>query len=396
MLDGIGPVAASSFTFSTSDTLGTAFAFEAPRVIAEGGYAEGLATDGQDVLAYWTQGDLFFAVSRDGGATFAEPVQLSSGFDAPYVGDVRVALRNGTAHVFWRVLPENGPGYAFYARLDNLTLSHGPTLFMPEEDDVNVVNVGMGSDGGGNLRVAWSGPVLCGDSICPPSYGVWAASSPDGGETWVSHGRVEPESGGSPEVVWTESGFLTAWLSDTAVRVFDQNFIEVVALSVTGGDVWPFILLPNGSDDALLSWRESKGPGASTTYLSLLLEGSFTPAQAVYTEADDRQNSSVRFAPTRTDDVGMLQCIGRFAGAVERSVSVSVDRGHSFHEPQELDFLRAAGDDPRGEDQFCPAIALDADGRLHLLWERYIEDPSATGPGGMLYARGEPVEPCSW
>src|SRR5688572_420763 len=63
-----------TFSFSTGDTAGTGYAFEAPRPISSGGQAIGLAADGDDVLVYWDWGDFRFAVSHDAGETFGDPV----------------------------------------------------------------------------------------------------------------------------------------------------------------------------------------------------------------------------------------------------------------------------------------------------------------------------------
>lgn len=384
----------SSFTFTTQSDPSTDFAFEAPQTLStDGGYANGVVTDGQDVIVYWTVGDLVYAVSRDGGDTFSEPKRLETPSDSPLVSDVHVALRDGVAHFFWRVLPVNSPGFAYYARLDDeLAALHGPTLLMPEPDNVNVVTVGMGSDGEQQLRVAWSGRVICDQGPCPLGNGVWSASSSNAGETWTSHGRVEPLEGDSPEVVWTSGGFLTAWLTDEAVSVFDYDFSSRATLSVASQEQkWPFAFHSAGQGDALLAWAEGPGIGIQTTYLARYINGSFEPPSTVLTETEESPNGYVRLATTRTPRVAMLRCLGKLFGETVRSVSLSRD-GRELYAPQVLDFLHANGDDAGGDDTFCPGIALDDDSRLHMLWDR---DPTNLDPHAILYARGERATPCA-
>ena len=391
------PVEAVDWTFNTGDVPQTSFAWSTPRSLGEG-YPAALASSGDTLIAGWTGMSLVMAVSRNNGETFEDPISLDppnppdTSQGAPHIHPVVVRLNEETAHVAWRSLPVNSPGFAYYARLvDGLSRAETPRELVAPVESANIIEAALGFDGDQQVRVAWNGTIC--DPICSGPYALWAAASDDGGDTFTQLGRIDDGEASGPAIAWTDDGMLTAWIDDDRLLVHDEAGEQVASLSETGGQIWPFTFLPFADGRALLSWREGPGIGIQTSFLSRFENGAFTSPRALLSEPDDRTSMYSRFGVSPGDDVLWLAALGDVFGPVERSVRLSTNAGETFSAPQTLDFLHDAGHDPDGDDSFCPVIALGANGLAHLLWTRNTYEP---GGFQLLYSRGTPSAPCGF
>ena len=157
-----------------------------------------VAPDGTVHLIYFAgdpmAGDIFYAASHDGGATFSKPIRVNTHpGSAIAVGNIRgahIALgRNGRVHVAWdgsKDAQPKGPNGALpmvYTRLNDKG-----TAFEPER---NVIRTAYGLDGGGSLAADRAGNVyVFWHAPAPGTKGeenrhVWVARSTDDGKTFA-------------------------------------------------------------------------------------------------------------------------------------------------------------------------------------------------------------------
>jgi hypothetical protein len=159
-------------------------------------------------------GDLWYARSDDGGASFTVPLRVNhDDGDAVAIGNVRGAqLALGrqqgervVVHVAWMGAAgakQRGPGNQapmLYARRDS---ARADAAFEPER---NVIGAHPGLDGGGTLAadgagrvyVAWHAPRHAGD-VDEAQRTVWVAASTDDGATFGARARRRERRSGAP------------------------------------------------------------------------------------------------------------------------------------------------------------------------------------------------------
>jgi hypothetical protein len=159
--------------------------------VPDGGLQPQVVTrDGTVHLIYYKggdRGDLFYASSRDYGATFSPAIRVNSTpGSAVAAGNIRGAQlavgRNGRVHVAWNGNDPNNRMPMLYARLND-----AGTAFEPER---NLIQKAWGIDGGGtlaadargNVWVLWHAPLpgMKGEE----NRRVWIAKSTDDGRTF--------------------------------------------------------------------------------------------------------------------------------------------------------------------------------------------------------------------
>jgi hypothetical protein len=131
-------------------------------------------------------GDLYYARSHDGGATFSAPVRVNSvAGSAIAVGNIRgghLAIgKDGRVHVAWNGSQGGLRAPMLYARLND-----AGTAFEPQR---NVIQRAYGLDGGGAVAADASGDV----------YVLWHAPEPgkegEGNRrVWIAHSRDDGKS----------------------------------------------------------------------------------------------------------------------------------------------------------------------------------------------------------
>ncbi len=174
--------------------------------VPEGGIQPQLQTDsrGRIHLIYFkgdpTAGDIFYARSDDGGATWSKPVQVNSQpASALAIGTVRgprLALgRKDRVHVAWMGSKTAEPKVAGRTPMLYARLADAGDAFEPQR---NIVQTHPGLDGGGtvaadpdgNVYVIWHAPDNGGKG--EGDRRVWLARSSDDGKTF------DPETAASP------------------------------------------------------------------------------------------------------------------------------------------------------------------------------------------------------
>ena len=176
--------------------------------VPEGGLQPQIATDtsGTMHLIYYTgdtaAGNLFYARSVDGGASFTKPLRVNmhegSAIAAGNIRGAHIALgKNGQVHVAWmgsKLAEPKGPTGQAAMLYTHLNVAR--TAFEPER---NIVQFAYGLDGGGTVAADPAGNV----------YVIWHAPEPGKEEeanrrVWVSRSTDGGKSFAREKAAWNE------------------------------------------------------------------------------------------------------------------------------------------------------------------------------------------------
>lgn len=165
--------------------------------------------------------EIFYAVSGDGGKTFAPNKKLSSEV-CPCCKTNLLAAPDGKIYVSWRqVLPGDFRHIAVSTLTDNGNNYSAPVIVSDDKWQISACPVSgapMAMTAGNNLEIAWFTAGSAG------KQGIYWTQSKDGGKTFaprvlisenaVSGTPVLLSEGGASRIIWAETGkFLTAKLA---------------------------------------------------------------------------------------------------------------------------------------------------------------------------------------
>jgi hypothetical protein len=161
------------------------------RRVPHGGLQPQLAatTDGTIHLVYFLgeprRGDVFYARSRDGGATFSEPLRVNSTpGSAIATGTIRGAQiavgARGRVHVAWNASDGSA---MFYVRGNDTGTGFEPQRNLIRRTSAIDGGGGLAVDPGGNVYVAWHASEK-GATTGEAGRRVWVAQSEDDGRTF--------------------------------------------------------------------------------------------------------------------------------------------------------------------------------------------------------------------
>lgn len=161
------------------------------------------SANGQDVYVAWTtRGNLFAAVSHNGGNSFTVPLQLTFEDRSYYFANGGAVLPNGTALVVAAGYPGQGNTNkpTGPVLISVLRTTNGGTAWTRTDPDLVYTGVSyatssvatMASGGSGSLLLAYSGSTAVG-----ASGRVWVRRSTNSGATWTPKVEMTTSTGGA-------------------------------------------------------------------------------------------------------------------------------------------------------------------------------------------------------
>jgi len=369
--------------FSRSTDGGATFSTPIHTDITFGAYQPQIAVDASgNINVVWRDGppesgDIFFTRSTDGGSNFSEPFFNVSndqgGSDFPYM----TLDSSGNIYIVWvkSSTPPSGPRYSdvFFS----LSRDGGATFSAPKDLTNNLTSrhsitspPQIAVDSAGNINLFWHSRNPGGDN-----HGYFSRSS-DGGATFSVRKEIDFSNEGHPyfRIALDSIGNINAVVEDGTFRMGinllrsndgGATFSETV-ISQSGsfsGVLNPQIAI-DSSDNINIVWEElaSGGSFPYNIFLRRSTDGglTFSPRQNV---SNDPGGSRGAGSPQIAVDAGgniNVVWTDNTPGNNEIFLSRSSDGGATFSTPQNL------SNDPG--DSNTSQIAVDSNGNINVVW----------------------------
>lgn len=251
-----------------------------------------IAASGANVYAVWSTGSggIFFRRSGDQGATFDDVQTFSANGTNP-----RLATNGSKLYVVWA-----GSLCAITLRRSaDGGMTFGPTQQFPAGYDPRIaVN-------GENVVLAWSGSPAAGSSCPSNPRDIFSARSTDGGATFTSPLNLSSNSGSSelPESAVAGSNVAVVWMDDTtgSKNIFSRRsadggatFADTQNLSSTSIAAWyPRVVMSDS--DVYVVWQNHSPAGPVDVFVRHSGDGgaTFNPAVNLSNNGGDGPEAAI-------------------------------------------------------------------------------------------------------
>ncbi len=302
-----------------------------------------VASDGDEVFVVYINfttsraRHVYLLHSPDGGANWSAPRRVDTAMGDVLAGEPRVVAAGGRVHVLWRD-NRNGGLDVFYR-----SSGDGGSSWNPERRIDTMSGPGTSASfapalavRGDEVHVAWV------DDHGGGSFDIWHRRSLDGGSSWDSPRRLDddplPHDSFSPRIALPDGRVVVAWV--------DHRFGLPDIVSRSSADA-------GATFGSLTRLDTGDGEGAATSE-DLQLAAAGDLVAAVWADARD--------------------------GAPDIYVNYSLDGGATW---QPSDVRLDVTGLPGSSDSVSPALAVEASGRIHVVWVDYRD-----GNAGDIYYRG--------
>jgi len=349
-------------------------------------YSPAIAADADAVYVAWTDerngnGDIYFAKSTDGGATWSANTRLNDDPGGAEQRSPALTADAGAVYVAWTD-ERNGGSDIYFAR----STDGGATWN---------ADVRLNDDPGSAWQ--WSSPAIAADAGAV--YAAWEderngnrdiyfARSTDGGATWSADARLNDDPGTAsqydPSIAADADAVYAAW-ADYRNGNSDIYF----ARSTDGGATWSANTRLNDDTGSALSWQPAIAADADAVYAAWADErnGNRDIYFARSTDGGATWNANTRL----DDDPGT-------AGQQNPAIAADADAVYATWEDErngnrDIYFARSTdggatwsanvqvNDDPGTAGQYDPALAADADA-VYVVWTDW-----RNGNGDIYFAK---------
>ncbi len=344
-------------------------------------------------------GDIFFAKSIDGGASWTDPnKRVNEDSGTTEQSNPSIAVNStGALHVVWQDL-RNGDWDIYFANSTNggATWSEPNVKINTDVGSDHQINPVIAVDSEDTIYIAWE-DYRNGDAD------IYFAKSTDGGETWDPNKRVNTDSEDLPD----QKRPTMAINSMGTIYIAWQDKIEgdwdiYIGKSTNGGTDWsdPSIevntdggiqsqskptLAVGSTGNIYLAWQDYRNNDNDIYFARSTNEG------ATWTNPNKKVNSDSgtenQFEPTiAVGSTGTIYLAWRDhrEGNDDIYFANSTDEGSTWTHPN-----KRVNDDTGSYTQLNPTIGVGSTGLVHLAWEDYRSDDSYD----IYSASIEPVNP---
>ena len=346
--------------------------------------------DGRNAIGY----DIYYAISTDGGVTFSTNVRVNDETLGDQVDPDIGVDSTGRVHVAWAD-NRDGPYQIYYANSTDSGGSFSASQLIGYGGKGNNITPALAAVGSNQVHVAWVQHLTDIPYYIPgfgyiwiPVYGVEITSSSDGGESFGERKRVSDtyalNSSMRPDVAASNGVVHVVFYRDS----YGDTVIEYDR-STDGGNTWgtdrtvgdgnccPTLDM---TDRIHVAWSDYHDSSYNISYTQSTNGGQTFPAGI---QVND-DTVAVHTAPDLAVDGSVVYVVwsDNHSGLDHIHYARSIDGGLSFGAATQLD--QGTESNIRTD----PAITMDDSGRLHVIWavdsgsEWYLWYAGSTDGGG--------------
>ncbi len=356
-----------------------------------------IAVDGQGIIhVVWEDyaadpslGNIMYANSDDGGHSFGESVTVDDAVTvSTHQARPQIALDDdGIIHVVWEDYRRDPRlGDIYYSKSTDGGRTFGDDVLV--DDPITVtsrqINPAIAVDGSGGIHVVWEDYRDNAEMA-----NIYHAASADGGQTFgmdkrlnevfdhaTDHGRptIVADSSGTLYVFWEDYrnapklGDIYCSLSTDGGKTFGRSRMVDDPITVTSRQIRPAAVVDGGI--VYVVWEDYRDNAErGNIYSARSLDGGRTFEKDVMVDSPITTSTHQANPAIAVIGDGLVQVVWEDYRDMSEHASIyysaSLDGGRTFGED-----LPAAGPGPATGSQLNPAIAVDRNGAVHLVWQQ--------------------------